>query len=182
MQFLRLQLTISTIGQPVDAPHQATSRHAHAAPARRHLRVQRPGRPCTTAPWMRADPQIPTRSGHLTAHSVLTPPHCSHRLTAHTAHHSQRSDRRWHLVAYGRSSRLTRITIERSVRPTHVVTHCRKQELMWASIKDSAVEGVPSGLVAVFLSRSSSLESCLFQLGGYTCTPLSIIRTSNNAT
>jgi len=50
------------------------------------------------------------------------------------------------------------------VRPTHVVTHsltehCRKQELMWASIKDSAVEGVPSGLVAVFLSRSSSLVS-----------------------
>jgi hypothetical protein len=40
-----------------------------------------------------------------------------------------------------------------------VVTHCRKQELMWASIKDSAVEGVPSGLVAVFLSRSSSLVS-----------------------
>jgi hypothetical protein len=30
---------------------------------------------------------------------------------------------------------------------------------MWASIKDSAVEGVPSGLVAVFLSRSSSLVS-----------------------
>ena len=113
------------------------------------------------------------RTSHcsLRAHtSLLTPPHCSHRASQSTVRST---------VAYGRSSRLTRITIERSVRPTHVVTRCRKQELMWASIKNSAVEGVPSGSVAVFLSRSSSLVS---SNSAGIHVPLYQLRTSNNAT
>ena len=154
------------------------ARHAHAAPARPGTSVS--SVQAVHAPLLHGCEPI-HRSRQGPDISLLTP--CSHRLTAHTAslltpritvESTVRST-----VAYGRSSRLTRITIERSVRPTLVVTHCRKQELMWASIKDSAVEGVPSGLVAVFLSRSSSLVSSnsagihvhLYQL-----------RTSNNAT